>query len=163
MALMGMNGRCLLCTNELVEDHVSGRLARGASFDTIAKALGDKGLKKAMSYARAPSATSLSKHMVEHRVALMKSAQKVGAVGPADASSGDVAKTIQTKGLEMLEDGTVKLNAGHLLRAQEMLDRRLERQANRELAMLLSRMLTRDSAPPEEMIVVQGEAVAVEG
>ena len=153
---------CVGCNNDLVEDYVAGKLARGISFDGIARSLADKSMKESLGYKRAPSSASLSKHMVEHRVALVKKARRTGVIGPADAGSGDVAKTIQQKGLEMLSDGSVKLNAGHLLRAQEMLDRRMEKQANHELAMLIGRMLTRDSAPPEDMIIA-GEAVVVEG
>lgn len=77
-------------------------------------------------------------------------------------SENDVATAIQEQALEMLANGQLKLSASTALKAQQMLDDRVDRHANRELAVALARILA-GAAPPADLIDQDSSADVIEG
>lgn len=66
----------------------------------------------------------------------------------ADQPKADVATLVQAEVVRKLEDGTARVTVQHGLQAQQLIDRRLERQKDRELAVTLARLLHSPSPPP---------------
>lgn len=126
---------------------------------------------KTIGYTKKPTTASLQEHHLSHRGVAAVSANLPSFSGSTTSSSeetavGDVATTIQKEALRQLEAGEMRLTASHALKAQEMLDRRLEKQADRELTVVLARLLTQQQAPPRSLIageeVIEGEAREVD-
>jgi hypothetical protein len=71
-------------------------------------------------------------------------------VAPNDATQPkqDVATLVQAEVVKKLNDGTARVTVQHGLQAQQLIDRRLERQKDRELAVTLARLLHSPSPPP---------------
>jgi hypothetical protein len=72
----------------------------------------------------------------------------------------DFAILVQKRATELLAAGAMKVTASHGLQAQALLDRRAEKQADRDLALNMARLLSgaMEMAP---MHVVEGRAVDV--
>ena len=65
-----------------------------------------------------------------------------------DQPKADVATLVQAEVMKKLEDGTARVTVQHGLQAQQLIDRRLERQKDRELAVTLARLLHSPLPPP---------------
>lgn len=165
---------CIPCKYPAAQTYLDRRLSEGADLPTIRHELDSPYRKKAIGYVKGPTLKSLQDHQKHHRghVAPASSNLPSFASGESDGSegsptqTGDVATAIQQQALEMLEKGEMRLNAAQALKAQEMIDRRAERQKDRELTVLLARLMTGDKRPPAALIAgddtIEGEAVEVE-
>jgi len=164
---------CLPCNNIDVEAFLRHRTTNGADVRTISVELASKERMRGMGYKRGPGPTMLHDHLVKH---ITKDLAPVSTAMPDFASppesvttegtlgtSGDVATTIQRRSLEMLERGEMRLTATNALKAQEMIDRRAEKQRDRELMLVLARVLTRESAPPSKYVGMAEKAEVIEG
>jgi hypothetical protein len=69
----------------------------------------------------------------------------------------DFAAAIRDEAMKKLEQGELKVNANHGLAAQGLLDRRADKQADRDLLMNLARLMT--AAPPPEVLVGEYEVL----
>ena len=77
--------------------------------------------------------------------------------GSTNLESGtDVATAIQAEALAALERGELRVTAANALKAQEILDRRAEKAADRQLTLVLARLATM-SKPPDD--IIEGEVV----
>ena len=72
----------------------------------------------------------------------------------------DFAIMVQKRATELLRAGALKVTAQHGLQAQALLDRRLEKQADRDLALNMARLLS-GSVQMVPMEVIEGRAVEV--
>jgi hypothetical protein len=88
-------------------------------------------------------------------------AEKVAATVSPDIPQEDVAVLVQKQVVEKLLAGEARVTVQHGLQAQQLLDRRAERQKDRELAVTLARML-HSGAPPAYAIAQRAETV-IEG
>ena len=81
-------------------------------------------------------------------------------ISAADQHREDVAVLVQAAVVEKLRDGDARVTVRDGLTAQSLLDKRAERQKDRELSITLARLL-HAPPPPPEVITVRGESVAV--
>jgi hypothetical protein len=89
---------------------------------------------------------------------LMRAAD--GKTDKSVADNADFAAAIRTEANRLLAAGQLRVTAAHGLKAQELLDRREERQADRQLMAELATLLSGSTlAPPEDLI--EGEWVDV--
>lgn len=162
--------RCLACFNDEVAGFVRRRTLEGATVRTICRELTDPERKLAMGYRRPPTPTAVHEHLSKH----VRAVAPVSAVLPSftdpevereeDAlrdEPSDVAGLIQKRSLEALRKGEMPLTASHALRAQEILDRRAEKQRDRELMLVLARVLTREKAPPPKYVGMSEASASV--
>src|SRR5262245_14076121 len=76
-----------------------------------------------------------------------------GAKNAKSQGEYDFATMVQRRAIAMMEAGTLPINATHGLQAQALLDRRAEKQADRELSFNIARLLSGSIAmPPVEII-----------
>jgi hypothetical protein len=87
---------------------------------------------------------------------------------PPDTAPGDVAVLVQQEVVRKLKAGEGRVTVQHGLQAQQLLDRRVERQKDREVAVTLARLL-HSAAPPPEVIrarpvdAIEGEVTVIDG
>lgn len=168
---------CLPCSNPMVAQYMRDRFALGAPLEAVSAELAQRGRMAEMGYTRAPGPTMLRTHVTKHT----PTHAVVSATLPSFASHStpmagsptaprthtDVATAIQQAALEQLERGEMKLTASHALRSQEILDRRAENQKDREMRVVMARLLHRHRTPPEslhggdDILVIEGVATAV--
>jgi len=166
---------CLPCKNGLVAKYMRDRFAQGASVQTVSAELASKRRQAELGYTRPPGPSMLALHISKHMVTSAPVSRNMPSFTVPVTQPGslayvvgpDVASAIQTEALAMLEKGEMRITAAHALRAQEMLDRRVEKQKDREMQFLLARVLTRQSAPPPKYVgpdedIVDGYAVRVD-
>jgi hypothetical protein len=65
-----------------------------------------------------------------------------GASAAQSDAERDFAILVQRRATEMLRDGQLRVTASHGLQAQALLDRRAEKQADRDLALNMARLLS---------------------
>lgn len=164
---------CIPCNSAAVNQFIRDRMAMGAPLNVISAELAHKNRHIEFGYTKSPGFTMVQTHVQHHmslpksvRSSTMPSFSSPAPVPVMVAPSGDVAGSIQRAALEMLERGELRLTASHALRAQEILDRRAEKQQDRELKVVLARLLTRDSMPPPKYVggdedIIEGVAVEV--
>jgi hypothetical protein len=70
---------------------------------------------------------------------------------PPAGDSGDIAVLVRDAVKEKIEKEEVRLTVQHGLQAQAMIDRRIEKQKDRELAVRLAVVMT-DARPPERVL-----------
>jgi len=70
-------------------------------------------------------------------------------VVPPDTKPGDVAVLVQQEVVRKLRAGEGRVTVQHGLQAQQLMDRRSERQKDREVAVTLARLLHSAGPPPE--------------
>jgi hypothetical protein len=136
---MGHRRRCSACKSPHVVS-INTLLAAQASYTSIAAHLLTLGV--------AMKRDTISAH---HRVCLDSNAQisegdavLVGGMA-RDAKSDaerDFASVVQRKAMELLEKGELRVTATHGLQAQGLMDRRVERAADRDLAFNIARLLS---------------------
>lgn len=74
--------------------------------------------------------------------------------------SKDFAVLVQKQAVEALEAGSLRITAQHGLQAQALIDRRIEKQADRDLALNMARLLSGSIAMPPHT-VIEGRAIDV--
>jgi hypothetical protein len=126
----------------------------------ISAELANRERMDAMSYKRPPGVQMLHDHLTRH----VRQTAPVSALMPSFGDpepeplddehvlSRDVASAVQQRALELLEKGEMRISAAHALRAQEIIDRRQEKQRDRELLLVLARVLTKEQAPPPKYV-----------
>jgi hypothetical protein len=72
----------------------------------------------------------------------------------------DFATLVQRRAAQMLNDGQLRVTASHGIQAQALLDRRVEKAADRDLALNMARLLSGSIAMPP-MTVIDSRAVDV--
>lgn len=167
---------CLPCTNGLVAKYMRDRFAVGASVQTVSAELASKRRQEELGFHRSPGpsmlALHISKHMTANPAAVSRSMPSfvTPSTSPTTALAytvgADVASSIQQESLRLLEAGEMRITAAHALRAQEMLDKRIEKQKDRELQFLLARVLTKRNQPPLKYVgpdedIVEGYSMDV--
>lgn len=70
----------------------------------------------------------------------------------------DFAVLVQKEAVEALQAGTLRITAQHGLQAQSLLDRRAEKQADRDLALNMARLLS-GAISMTPQTVIEGRAV----
>ena len=75
-----------------------------------------------------------------------------------DQASVDFAVMVQKRATELLKSGDLRVTAQHGLTAQALIDRRLEKQADRDLALNMARLLSGAIFMPP-MTVIEGRIV----
>ena len=162
---------CVLCKYPDAQAYLDRRLSEGANYETIGTELRSPYRKKTLGYSKGPTNRAVKEHQLSHRGSAAVSANLPSFNGSTTSSSdetavGDVATTIQREALRQLQAGEMRLTAAHALKAQEMLDKRAEKAADRELTVVLARLLTQQQAPPKSLIggeeVIEGVAREVE-
>jgi hypothetical protein len=151
---------CLPCANGLVAKYMRDRFALGASLATVSAELAAPRRRAELGYKRPPGPAMLATHIEKHMAPVALPSRNrpdftslPAAQRPLEAYvEKDVAMAIREQALEQLAKGEMRLTAAHALRAQEMLDRRVEKQKDREMHVLLARVLTRHQAPPPKYV-----------
>jgi hypothetical protein len=77
-----------------------------------------------------------------------------------DQVSVDFAVMVQKRATELLKSGDLRVTAQHGLTAQALIDRRLEKQADRDLALNMARLLS-GAIMMTPMTVIEGRAIDV--
>lgn len=81
---------------------------------------------------------------------------RTAAEGGSVSDNPDFASAVRAEATRLLQAGKLQISASHGLKAQELIDRRAERAADRELmvqlAGLLSGAVSADPGPPEDLI-----------
>jgi hypothetical protein len=160
----------------MVAKYMRDRFALGASLHTVSAELASQRRRDQFGYKTPPGPSMLAFHVANHMTQsapVSKNAPSFTTVPPAVRSldtyvDRDVAQAIKTQALEQLDKGEMRLTAAHALRAQEMIDKRIEKQKDREMQVLLGRVLTRQRTPPpryvgpdEDVVTIEGTAVEV--
>jgi hypothetical protein len=65
----------------------------------------------------------------------------------------DVASLVQTRAIEGIKDGTLRVTTQHGLSAQKMLDAREDKRRDRELALNVARMLSGAMPVPDHLVI----------
>lgn len=74
----------------------------------------------------------------------------------------DLAQLVHDTAVDLLKQGKMTVRVGDGLKATELLDKRKDRQADRDLLLNLGRLLSGASAPiPARVVIIEGEAVEV--
>lgn len=94
--------------------------------------------------------------MDERALAVINTAGKAAAT-PAEK---DFATLVQERALTLLESGDLRVTTQHGLQAQALLDRRLEKQADRDLAINMARLLS-GAISMVPSTVIEGRAVEI--
>jgi hypothetical protein len=150
---------CLPCKYPDADDYVRRRQGEGANLQTIRSELNTPFRKKMYGYEKGPTLMMLQQHNSQHRKALPVSTTNSPSFRGSTPSSsltvpGDVATAIQAEALAALERGEMRVTASNALKAQEILDRRAEKAADRELTLVLARLATMSQAP---ITIIEGE------
>lgn len=164
---------CIPCKYPAAEEYLDRRLGEGADLRSIRQELSTPYRMKAIGYGKGPSLQSLQTHQRDHRSSatvpvstnLPTFSGSEGSPSSPLPAAEDVATTIQREALAALERGEMRITAQHALKAQEMLDRRAEKAADRELVMVLTRLAVSQGKPPPSLIkdevVIEGEVKEV--
>ncbi len=165
---------CLPCKNSLVRGYITKRIGVRASTKTISAELAQHHRMDEFGYTRAPGLSMLEVHLKKHVKEVAVGKPPLPTFTGTDPETGlrvDIATAIQRTSLEMLANGEMRITAAHALRAQEMIDRRADRERDRELMITLARVLTQRAQAPEGLIapgddaggvIIEGEVVVVE-
>lgn len=163
---------CLPCKNGLVENYIKKRMGLGSQLRTISAELAQQHRMDEFGYTRAPGLAMIERHVEKHMKApaVPKGPLPTFKGTDSEGQTTDVASAIQRQALEQLARGDMRLTAAHALRAQEILDRRAEKERDRELMVTLARVLTRQRSAPAGLIaagdddggVIEGEVHEVE-
>lgn len=161
---------CPLCVSEPAKTFFIKRLGQGAMLSIIAREMNYEPRRREWGIdGRKLKEDDLAEHQRVHEgdlPAIYGGAPSFGG-GQDSTLSGrtaenDVATAIQAQALEMLANGEMKLSASTALKAQQMLDERVDRHANRELAVALARILA-GALPPPDLIDQESSADIIEG
>ena len=153
---------CTPCKYPEVERYLDRRLSEGANLKTIRSELASPYRKKTFGIKREPTQAMLAEHQRLHRAVAPVSGNLPSFEGDTDTAvstpqgSGDVAGAIQREALAALERGEMRITATNALKAQEMLDRRAEKAADRELTLVLARLLTQQAQAPDRLLIEDG-------
>lgn len=102
------------------------------------------------------------------RICLNGATPEVLAQEIADASKGELSQVemdfailVQKRATDLLRSGDLRVTASHGLAAQALLDRRAEKQADRELALNMARLLSGSMTMPP-ITVIDSRAIEVD-
>ena len=141
--------RCAICNDKRKTAYVDAQLAKGLSASFIAATLtNDMNLKT--------GATAVNSHR-KHYVPIPKAAKK----------PMDLAILIRDRTVELVEQGGLEPTIRDGLAAVAILDKRAEKTQDRDVVLMMARLLSGAQVsgflgPPSELII-DGEAVEVEG
>ena len=150
---------CIPCKYPSADDYLRRRMSEGADLKTIRSELASPYQRKAHGYNKPPTVDMLQVHNTQHRgLAPVRDSLPTfsGSGSTSPVPTTDVATAIQAEALAALERGELRVTAANALKAQEILDRRAEKAADRELTLVLARLATM-SKPPED--IIEGEVI----
>ena len=160
---------CPLCISEPAKEFFIKRLGQGAMLKVIAREMNYEPRRREWGLeGRKLSDDDLAEHQRIHEGDLPAIYGGAPSFGGREVSlsgrtaENDVATAIQEQALEMLANGQMRLTASNALKAQAMLDERVDRHANRELAVALARILA-GAVPPPGLIDEESSADIIEG
>ena len=161
---------CPLCISEPAKEFFLKRLGQGAMLNVIAREMNYEPRRREWGLTnRKLKDDDLAEHQRIHEgdlPAIYGGAPSFGGGSEVSLSGrtaeNDVATAIQEQALEMLASGQMKLTASNALKAQQILDDRVDRHANRELAVALARILS-GAMPPPDLIDAESSADIIEG
>jgi hypothetical protein len=151
--------RCVICHDPKKKDWVARRHLEGHSAARMESLSREQGITV--------KRETITKHL---RTCLALppevTPKQVAAMAESMPRSHDVATLVQQQVIEKLQAGEARVTVQHGLQAQQLLDRRAERQKDRELAVTLARLL-HSPMPPVALVqeraevIIEGEAVEV--
>lgn len=150
---------CLPCKYPDADKYLSRRLSEGSDLKTVRKELDSPYRKKMYGYQKGPTLAMLEEHQRAHKgLAPVRESMPTfaGSGSTAPAVGMDVATAIQAEALAALERGELRVTAANALKAQEILDRRAEKAADRQLTLVLARLATMGK-PPDD--IIEGEVI----
>lgn len=134
---MKLLAKCAVCSHPLI-DVINRKMTEGISDQKVSDWLKAEG--KYVS--RITLGNHRRQHMtVEHIKARHELAKNIQKAVKVESASGDLAKLVSTYVYKMVENGDVIPTLSEGLRAQEMIDRRKEKNADRELAISMAGIL----------------------
>lgn len=129
--------KCSVCAHPMV-DVINRKMTEGISDQKVSE-----WLKAESSYiSRITLGNHRRQHMtVEHVKARQELANNIQKAIKTETTNGDLARLVSTYVYKMVENGDVIPTLSEGLRAQEMIDRRKEKNADRELAISMAGIL----------------------
>jgi len=134
---MKLLSKCAVCAHPLI-DVINRKMTEGLSDIKISSWLKDENQYVSRITLGNHRRQHTSSEHIEARRELAKNIQKAVKV---ESASGDLAKLVSTYVYKMVENGDVIPTLSEGLRAQEMMDRRKEKNADRELAISMAGIL----------------------
>ena len=134
---MKILSKCAVCAHTMV-DVINRKMTEGISDQKVSD-----WLKAESSYiSRITLGNHRRQHMtVEHVKARQELTKNIQSAIRTETTNGDLAKLVSTYVYKMVENGDVIPTLSEGLRAQEMMDRRKEKNADRELAISMAGIL----------------------
>ena len=134
---MKILNKCAVCAHPMV-DVINRKMTEGISDQKVSD-----WLKAESSYiSRITLGNHRRQHMtVEHVKARQELTKNIQSAIRTETTNGDLAKLVSTYVYKMVENGDVIPTLSEGLRAQEMMDRRKEKNADRELAISMAGIL----------------------
>lgn len=134
---MKILSKCAVCAHPMV-DVINRKMTEGISDQKVSD-----WLKAESSYiSRITLGNHRRQHMtVEHVKARQELTKNIQSAIRVETTNGDLAKLVSTYVYKMVENGDVIPTLSEGLRAQEMMDRRKEKNADRELAISMAGIL----------------------
>lgn len=134
---MKILSKCIVCAHPMI-DVINRKMTEGISDQKVSD-----WLKAESSYiSRITLGNHRRQHMtVEHVKARQELAKNIQSAIRTETTNGDLAKLVSTYVYKMVENGDVIPTLSEGLRAQEMIDRRKEKNADRELAISMAGIL----------------------
>lgn len=134
---MKLLSKCAVCSHPLI-DVINRKMTEGISDQKVSD-----WLKAESSYiSRITLGNHRRKHMtVEHVKARQELTKNIQSAIRTETTNGDLARLVSTYVYKMVENGDVIPTLSEGLRAQEMIDRRKEKNADRELAISMAGIL----------------------
>lgn len=134
---MKILSKCAVCAHPMV-DVINRKMTEGISDQKVSD-----WLKAESSYiSRITLGNHRRQHMtVEHVKARQELTKNIQSAIRTETTNGDLAKLVSTYVYKMVENGDVIPTLSEGLRAQEMMDRRKEKNADRELAISMAGIL----------------------
>ena len=152
---------CIPCKYPEAKEYMQRRIGEGANLKTVRSELDSVYRRKQFGYGKGPSLAMLQEHQMKHGRAMTPVSENMPTFGSGSqtptSNDADVATAIQAEALAALERGELRVTASNALKAQEILDRRAEKAADRELTLVLARLSTMSKAP--EGLIIEGEVV----
>lgn len=134
---MKILSKCAVCAHPMV-DVINRKMTEGISDQKVSD-----WLKAESSYiSRITLGNHRRQHMtVEHVKARQELTKNIQSAIKVETTNGDLARLVSTYVYKMVENGDVIPTLSEGLRAQEMMDRRKEKNADRELAISMAGIL----------------------
>ena len=125
-------------------------MSEGADLQAISRELATPYHRAEFGYTKPPGPTMLRTHMAEHIGSGVVSTEPPAFTDRSvvgTAHDRKVTGAIIRKGMASLEDGTMRVTASHMLKAQDMEDKKTEREQGLDLLAEIARAMTSQIAP----------------